>query len=89
MKSYENFVNNAMSMDIINPIIQYFSEEISYFIGYTYMRWYGYLETSKKESIIQGRLNYITKVLPKLKKFYVERPKYTLENMKNFFLSNY
>ena len=88
IKSYENFVNNAMSMNIINPIIQYFSEEISYFIGYTYMRWYGYLGTSKKVSIIEGRLNYTTKVLPKLKKFYVERPKYTLENMKKY-LSKY
>ena len=38
MKTYENFVNNAMSMNILNPIIQYFSEEISYFLGYSYMR---------------------------------------------------
>ena len=66
MKTYENFVNNAMSMNILNPIIQYFSEEISYFLGYSYMRWYGYLGTSKKESIIQGRQNYKTKVLHKL-----------------------
>ena len=88
IKSYENFINNAMSLDIVNPIINYFSEEISYFIGYTYMRWYGYLENSKKESIVQGRINYKTKVLPKLKKFYEERPKYTLENMKNFLSNN-
>ena len=87
MKSYENFINNAMSSNIVNPIITFFNEEISYFLGYSYMRWYGYLETSKKESIIKGRLDYKTKVLPKLKKFYEERPKYTLKNMNNF-LSN-
>ena len=84
MKSYENFVNNAMSMNIVNPIIKFFSEEISYLLGYSYMRWYGYLETSKEESIIRGVANYKVKVLPKLKKFYEERPKYTLKNMKNF-----
>ena len=87
MKSYENFINNAMSSNIVNPIITFFNEEISYFLGYSYMRWYGYLETSKKESIIKWRSNYKTKVLPKLKKFYEERPKYTLKNMNNF-LSN-
>lgn len=84
MKSYENFVNNAMSMNIVNPIFKFFSEEISYLLGYSYMRWYGYLKTSKKESIIQGVANYREKVLPKLKKFYEERPKYTLKNMKNY-----
>ena len=84
MKSYENFVYNAMSMDIVNPIIKFFNEEISYFLGYSNMRWYGYLETSKEESIIRGIVNYKAKVLPKLKKFYEERPKYTLENMKNY-----
>lgn len=84
MKSYENFVNNAMSMNIVNPIIKFFSEEISYLLGYSYMRWYGYLETSKEESIIRGVANYKVKVLPKLKKFYEERPKYTLKNMKNY-----
>ena len=87
MKSYENFINNAMSSNIVNPIITFFNEEISYFLGYSYMRWYGYLETSKKESIIKWRSNYKTKVLPKKKKFYEERPKYTLKNMNNF-LSN-
>ena len=87
MKSYENFVYNAMSMNIVNPIIKFFNEEISYFIGYSYMRWYGYLEASKEESIFNGIVNYKVKVLPKLKKFYEERPKYTLENMKNY-LSN-
>jgi hypothetical protein len=88
MKSYENFVYKAMSMNIVNPIINYFSEEISYFLGYSYMRWYGYLETSKEESIIRGILNYKIKVLPKLKKFYEERPKYTLENMKKYLSNN-
>ena len=76
-----------MSSNIVNPIITFFNEEISYFLGYSYMRWYGYLETSKKESIIKWRSNYKTKVLPKLQKFYEERPKYTLKNMNNF-LSN-
>ena len=88
MKSYENFVNNAMSMNIVNPIIKFFSEEISYLLGYS-LRWYGYLETSKEESIIRGVANYKVKVLPKLKKFYEERPKYTLENMKNYLSKNY
>ena len=88
MKSYENFVYKAMSMNIVNPIIEYFSEEISYFLGYSYMRWYGYLENSKEESIIRGIINYKIKVLPKLKKFYEERPKYTLENMKKYLSNN-
>lgn len=88
MKSYEKFVYNAMSMNIVNPIIKYFNEEISYLLGYSYMRWYGYLETSKEESINSGIVNYKAEVLPKLKKFYEERPKYTLENMRNYMSSN-
>ena len=88
MKSYEKFVYNAMSMNIVNPIIKYFNEEISYLLGYSYMRWYGYLETSKEESINSGIVNYKAEVLPKLKKFYEERPKYTLENMRNYLSSN-
>ncbi len=88
MKSYEKFVYNAMSMNIVNPIIKFFNEEISYLLGYSYMRWYGYLETSKEESINSGIVNYKAEVLPKLKKFYEERPKYTLENMRNYLSSN-
>ena len=84
IKSYENFVDNAMSMNIINPIIKYFKEEISYFIGYSYMRWYGYLGGSKEETIIEGMSNYKNKIIPQLKKYYEERPKYTLKNMENY-----
>ena len=88
MKSYEKFVYNAMSMKIVNPIIKFFNKEISYLLGYSYMRWYGYLETSKEESINRGIVNYKKKILPNLKKFFEERPKYTLENMRNYLSNN-
>ena len=52
------------------------------------MRWYGYLETSKEESINRGIVNYKKKILPNLKKFFEERPKYTLENMRNYLSNN-
>ena len=52
IKSYENFVTNAMSMNIINPIIQKFNEDMSIFVGYSYSRWWGYLGGSKKEGIM-------------------------------------
>ena len=84
IKSYEDFVNNAMSMKKVNPIIQKFDEEISILIGYSNARWKGYLGGPKKETIIESIFNYKNKDLPKLKTFYQERPKYTLENMKNY-----
>ena len=84
IKSYEDFINNAMSMNRINSVIQKFDEEISILLGYSYTRWWGYLGGPKKETIIEAIYNYKNKILTKIKKFYEERPIYTLENMKNY-----
>ena len=85
IKYYEDFVENIGSMTKINTIIQEFDEEISILIGYSTSRWKGYLGGSKKENIIEAILTYKNKTLPEIKKFLEERPKYTLEHMKNYF----
>ena len=83
MKSYEEFINNIMPMDKINSIIEKFKEEIAYLIAYSYKRWSGYLGSSKKETFKDAFVNY-NKILKNLNIFFEKRPKYTLENMKNY-----
>ncbi len=83
MKFYEEFINNIMPMDKINSIIEKFKEEITYLIAYSYERWSGYLGSSKKETIKDAFVNY-NKILKNLNIFFEKRPKYTLENMKNY-----
>lgn len=88
IKYYEDFVNNYVTMDKINPIIKQFDEEISILIGYSISRWKGYLGGPKKDYIIESIIKYKEKTLPEVKKFLEERPKYTLKNMKNYFNLN-
>ena len=85
IKYYENFVNTIPTMNIVNPIVQEFEEEISILIGYSISRWKGYLGRSKKEYILESILNYRNKSLPPIKEFLEKRPKYTIENMKKYF----
>ena len=85
IKYYENFVNTIPPMNVVNPIVQEFEDEISILIGYSISRWKGYLGLSKKEYIIESILNYKKKSLSQIKEFLEKRPKYTIENMKKYF----
>ena len=80
---YEEYVNEVMSMDKVKPIIEEFYGEISDLISLTKARWGG-REPSKIENIQNAKTYFKNTVLPLMQKFFENRPKVTLEHMKEF-----
>ena len=81
---FEEFANNVMSLDKANPIIQEFNDKITTLIGYTQSRWWGYFGGTRLESIAYAKNNFQNTVLPGIKKFFEERKKYALDQMKQY-----
>ena len=82
---YIDFVNNKVPMSKIEPIYTKFFKVTSILIGYSISRWKGYLGDSKEDYLIEAILNYKEKTLQEIRTFLEERPKYTIQNMKNYF----
>ena len=82
---YIDFVNNKVPMSKIEPINTKFFKVTSILIGYSISRWKGYLGDSKEDYLIEAILNYKEKTLQEIRTFLEERPKYTIQNMKNYF----
>ena len=81
---FEEFANNVMSLDKANPIIQEFNDKITTLIGYTQSRWWGYFGGTRLENIAYAKNNFQSTVLPGIKKFFEERKKYALDQMKQY-----
>ena len=81
---FEDFANNVMSLDKANPIIQEFNDKITTLIGYTQSRWWGYFGGTRLENIAYAKNNFQSTVLPGIKKFFEERKKYALDQMKQY-----
>ena len=81
---YEEYAYSIMSTDKINPIIQEFYGEVTTLISYSQSRWWGYYGGTKLENIEEARNKYQNKILPKMKTFFEERSKYTMEHMKQY-----
>ena len=81
---YEEYAYSIMSTDKIDPIIQEFYGEVTTLISYSQSRWWGYYGGTKLENIEEARNKYQNKILPKMKTFFEERSKYTMEHMKQY-----
>ena len=81
---FEDFANNVMSLDKANPILQDFNDKITTLIGYTQSRWWGYFGGTRLENIAYAKNNFQNTVLPGIKKFFEERKKYALDQMKQY-----
>ena len=81
---FEEFANNVMSLDKANPIIQEFNDKITTLIGYTQSRWWGYFGGTRLENIAYAKNNFQSTILPGIKKFFEERKKYALDQMKQY-----
>ena len=84
IKVFEEYSNSIMSTDKTNPLIQEFHGEVTELIGYSQSRWWGYFGGTRLENIAYAKNNYQTKILPQMKKFFEERWKYALEQMKAY-----
>ena len=84
MALFEEYANTIMSTDKANALIQEFQGEVAELIGYSQSRWWGYFGGSRLENIAYAKNNYQTKILPDMKKFFEERPKYALDQMKQY-----
>ena len=78
---YKEYASNVMSLDRVSPIIQEFYGEVATLISYSQARWWGYIGGSRIENIANSKNNYQNKILPKMKKFFEMRVKYTLQQM--------
>ena len=84
IKVFEEYANILMSTDKTDPLIQEFHGEVTELIGYTQSRWWGFFGGTRLENIAYAKNNYQTKILPQIKKFFEERSKYALDQMKQY-----
>ena len=81
---FEEYANNIMNLDKANAIIQEFYGEVTDLIGYSQSRWWGYFGGTRLENIAYARNNYQNNILPQMKKFFEERAKYALDQMRQY-----
>ena len=84
---FKEYANNIMSLDKVNPLIEEFSGDVTELISYSQSRWWGYFGGSRLDNILYAQNNYYNQILPQMKKFFEERPKYTLEHMRQYLSS--
>ena len=80
---YCDYVNDVMSLDRINSIIEDFKENCTEILANSLQRWRGY-NRKQIEGYTRYKREYNTS-LEKIKTFFIERPNYTLSHMKEFF----
>ena len=83
-ESFENYSKTIFSTDKSNQIIQEFNGQLTDLIGYTQSRWWGFFGGSRLENIAYAKNNFQSTVLPGIKKFFEERKKYALDQMKQY-----
>ena len=81
---YEEYANNVMTMDKVEPILQEYFEEMPDLFSFSLARWDGKNKSSKIEKIQNAKINFLNKIIPQIRKFFKNRPIVTLEHMKQF-----
>ena len=81
---YEEYANNVMTMDKVEPILQEYFEEMPDLFSFSIARWDGKNKSSKIEKIQNAKINFLNKIIPQIRKFFKNRPIVTLEHMKQF-----
>ena len=83
-KIYEEYAYYIMALERVNPIIEEFYGDFTFLLSNSQTRWWGYFGGSKEENLAYAKNNFQNKILPKTKKFFEERPKYAIEQMKQY-----
>ena len=78
---YCDYVNDVYNINKINKLISEYMEECTEIVAYSQLRWWGY--SSKLEGYANYKSNYL-KALDSLSNFFEQRPKYTLQHMKDY-----
>ena len=81
---YEEYANNVMTMDKVEPILKEYFEEMPDLFSFSIARWDGKNKSSKIEKIQNAKINFLNKIIPQIRKFFKNRPIVTLEHMKQF-----
>ena len=81
---YEEYANNVMTMDKVEPILEEYFIEMPDLFSFSLARWNGNSNSSKIEKIQNVKINFLSKIIPQIRKFFKNRPKVTLEHMNQF-----
>ena len=81
---YEEYANNVMIMDNVEPILEEYFVEMPDLISSSFARWNGNSNASKIEKIQNAKNNFLSKILPQIRKFFKNRSKATLEQLNQF-----
>ena len=84
---FEYYTNNIMRGDKINILLEEYKDNITDLICNSQTRWWGYFSGTKLEVYAYIKNKFHSSFLPNLKKFFEERPKYSLEHMIKYLLS--
>ena len=79
---YCDYVNDVMSLDKINPLLEQFKEDTTEILAYSLQRWRGY-----NRPLLEGFAKYkkqFLSTLNNIKTYFIERPYYSLIHMKEF-----
>ena len=78
---YCDYANEVMHIDKVKEMVARYKEENSDLVGYSQLRWWG--ATSKLEGYSHWKQNYL-QAMDKVQNFFEQRPKYTLQHMKQY-----
>jgi hypothetical protein len=84
IKIYEEYANDVMSMNKVEPILDEYYGEISTLFSLSKARWKG-TSDSKIENIQSSKNTFHNKNIPLMEKFFENRAKVTLDHMKEYF----
>ena len=79
-----DYVNEVFSIDKIDALIDDYKNNYLDMLAHGEVRWKGFTYSNELEAFANYKNNYITH-FDNIKKFFVERPKYALQHMKEYF----
>ena len=83
-KVFKEYANEVMSLDKIYKQIDDYKNNFSEMIANSQARFWGFYSNSKLDSFVYNKNEYISKILPQIKKFFEERAKYALEDLEEY-----
>ena len=85
---YCDFANEVMKKEKIKLMINEYREKITWMFVNSKVRWWGNDSPNKLESYAYNKNHFENEVLKKLETFFEERPKYTIQHMKEYLRIN-
>ena len=85
---YEYYANNLMIIDKLKLFLEEFKQDVTDLICSSQTRWWGYFSGTKPQVYAYIKNQFHNVFLKNLTKFFEERPKYTLEHMKQYLSSS-